>query len=149
MRLLILRHGQAAAGAVDAERPLTELGKDEVRWMVGRRREDLAGVRTIWSSPYVRALESARIVADSLGLEVHEQPLLVPNARMPELVEALRAADIESLLLVSHQPLVGNLVDSLSGGNGALGTASLTCLESDIWAAGCCEQRWVEHVRLG
>ena len=73
MTLWLLRHGEAEARArSDAERPLTERGRKEVR----RCAERLRGrpLQYILASPYLRAQQTAEIVREVLGLAL---PLVV------------------------------------------------------------------------
>lgn len=77
--ILLARHGESdwnAAGRWQghADRPLTERGRAQARALERR----LAGTEldAIYSSDLERARETARIVAEPRGLEVHELPAL-------------------------------------------------------------------------
>jgi phosphohistidine phosphatase SixA len=131
----------------DAARALTERGRAQVRWICRQRAQELARVSAIWASPFLRTQQTAEIVAASLGLVVQSNPLLIGDTPEPLVLEALAQASDFPLLLVSHQPLVGGLVNGLCGSGNAhpLGTASLACLEADVWAMGCAELRWLQH----
>ncbi|MEX2961511.1 phosphohistidine phosphatase SixA [Microbulbifer sp. TYP-18] len=148
MQLFILRHGQAEPLELDdAARQLTARGRAQVNWVCDRRRRELASVRTIWASPYQRARQTAQIVADHLQLPVHIQELLTGDTPPQRVLEALAGAGPFPLLLASHQPLVGSLVNGLCGSGGAhpMGTASLACLSADVWANGCAGLDWLQH----
>ena len=61
MKLWVLRHGQAEArAATDAQRPLTETGRQEAL----RMGEHLQGetLEVILASPYLRAQQTAELV---------------------------------------------------------------------------------------
>lgn len=71
MELVVIRHGESVADVTDrhegrADFPLTEVGRDQVRrlakWVAQALPPDL-----IWSSPLVRAVETARLIAASTG----------------------------------------------------------------------------------
>jgi probable phosphoglycerate mutase len=82
VHLLLLRHGQSEWNAVRrwqglADSPLTALGREQA----DRCATILASLDVrfggVWSSPLTRAAETARIVADRLGLEtVHDDDRL-------------------------------------------------------------------------
>ena len=71
--LCLMRHGVAEdrrAGLADAKRALTPEGKEGVRKIAeGLAKTGFAPVYVV-SSPYVRAAETARIVADSFGSKI-------------------------------------------------------------------------------
>lgn len=153
MKLLILRHGQAEPhfDEGDAARQLTEHGRAQVAQICNLRAEALAQVRAIWASPFVRTQQTAAIVSQKLGLPVATQTFLVGEASPQAVLDALQQAEQWPLLLVSHQPLVGSLVNGLTGSGGAhphlhpMGTASLACLSSEVWADGCADLDWLQH----
>ncbi|MFI2810436.1 MULTISPECIES: phosphohistidine phosphatase SixA [Microbulbifer] len=151
MQLLILRHGEAEPMVgEDSERQLTDRGRAQVAWICDRRAEELAQVRAIWASPFVRTQQTAQIVAGRLRQPVDTQPLLVGDTDPREVLEALGRAALFPLLLVSHQPLVGSLVNGLCGSPGAhpMGTSSLACLEAEVWANGCADLSWLQHPQV-
>ncbi|TBU97682.1 phosphohistidine phosphatase SixA [Phytopseudomonas dryadis] len=141
MKLWLLRHGQAESHArSDAERELTEHGRDEVRQAAERLRGGFQG--SIFASPYVRAQQTAALVRDALGLpdELRSVPWLTPDSDPREsLLRLERFADGE-ILLVSHQPFIGALGGLLVHGHRQqplpMQTASLALLEADELAAG-------------
>ncbi|PRY72810.1 phosphohistidine phosphatase SixA [Halomonas ventosae] len=144
-RLLIMRHGEAAAGRPDAERELTPHGVEEARrmgrWLAAREDLDLPRLRLL-ASPYVRARQTAAWIAEPLGLEVEPLPLITPDDPPEAVVEwLLGEPDDRPLMLVSHMPLVGALTGLLVEGRGDHGlgfpTAGVAELEAEIRAAGC------------
>jgi len=64
----LLRHAEAEDGSPDSERPLTPKGEEQAR-AAGQafRRLDL-DVEACVTSPKVRAVETARLVCEVLGL---------------------------------------------------------------------------------
>lgn len=148
MQLLILRHGEAEPMQIDdAARQLTESGRAQVAGICESRVEALSSVRAIWASPFVRTRQTAEIVADKFGLEVKTEPLLIGDTSPHQVLDRLQQASDFPLLLVSHQPLVGSLVNGLcgTGNRHPLGTASLACLSAEVWADGCAELEWLQH----
>jgi broad specificity phosphatase PhoE len=85
--MILLRHAQSefnAAFAVTRIDPgipdpkLTPAGREQARAAVDALRT--AGVKRLISSPYRRALETATIIAEALGIEVSVEPLVRERA---------------------------------------------------------------------
>ena len=148
MRIFILRHGEAEHNTrPDSNRQLTPRGIMETEAILDRQLEHLKSVKDIWASPYVRAQETASLVQKRLPhLQIQTTDLLVPESNPIRLANALEAANEESVILVSHQPLVGVFLDWIAGlepGCQRLGTSALVMLETDVVAGDCAELRWV------
>jgi phosphohistidine phosphatase len=109
----LLRHGEAADGSPDAERPLTEKGKRQAR-AAGTALKAL-GVEpsACLTSPKVRAYETARLACEPLGIEPVHEPKLAGGPFDPEqLAAGLEEGDV---LLVGHDPDFSMAVHSLTG----------------------------------
>jgi phosphohistidine phosphatase len=108
----LLRHGDAAEGSPDAERPLTDKGKEQAR-AAGRALKEL-GVKpaACLTSPKVRALDTARIACEELGAEPQLEPRLAGGPFDPE---ALAAGLGDDVLLVGHDPDFSMAVHGLTG----------------------------------
>ncbi len=151
MKLFMLRHGHAEAEApADDLRPLSAQGELEVHRVCQANYDELKSVELIYVSPYLRAQQTADIVAQYLTAERRDQPLIVPNGRPGKVIDFLYEVGerCASVLLVTHQPLVGTLVDELGGfetGRYRMGTANLACLECDPVARGCCTLQWLKR----
>jgi phosphohistidine phosphatase len=119
MEIYLLRHGIAEAHASsDAERDLTGEGRRKVHEVM--KVAARAGVRPalVLSSPYRRALETARIAIEVLGYrgDLVRNQALVPDADVRAVWEEVRAHRTEeSLLLVGHEPLFSSLGAFLLG----------------------------------
>jgi broad specificity phosphatase PhoE len=124
--ILWVRHGQSTWNVIDRMQghelspPLTDLGREQAALAA----EALAdqGVVRILSSPAVRARQTADIIADRLGLEVVEEPLLLEKGLDEEMVSVLvRVQQIlerdlpEHTVAVSHGDTIGLAVGLLSG----------------------------------
>ena len=132
MNLYILRHGLAAERAAsrhakDSDRPLTPKGKRKL-WRTVRTMEGL-GIRfdLILSSPYLRARQTAEIVAEGFGAEKHLRlsDALEPDGdveKLIELLDSIRPAP-EDVLLVGHEPYLSGLVSLLVTGQSGLSMA--------------------------
>ena len=110
--LWLLRHGDAADGSPDAERPLTEKGEEQSR-TAGRALAALGiEMDACLTSPKVRAAETARLACESLGIEPQMEPKLAGG---PFDGEALAAGLGEHVLLVGHDPDFSMAVHALTG----------------------------------
>ena len=121
MKLYLLRHGIAedkSKKGGDAARELTDRGKTELIHVM--KTASKAGVKPslILTSPYVRARQTAEIAQHALGTEeaLLETDTLIPDGP-PHLVwaELSDHRTESSLMLVSHNPLIGQLATFLLG----------------------------------
>ncbi len=151
MRLYFLRHASASDIAPsDAERKLTKEGEEESR-IAGAALAEL-GVKParIFSSPLVRARQTAEIAARELkvsgGVELLDE--LLNDASTPALLKALKpCGDAHELLLVGHVPSLSEHVAALIGANTAeglpFGKGSIACIELEQWRIGTGQLRWL------
>ncbi|HHS7808792.1 phosphohistidine phosphatase SixA [Pseudomonas putida] len=134
MKLWVLRHGEAVpyGSCPDSERELTEHGRKEALSSAA----NLIGqpLTAIYASPYLRAQQTAQIVREALGFEPEIRTVgwLTPESDPDKVADQL--VSVSDVLLVSHNPLVGNLLSYLQHGAGhppeKVGTAGLAELES-------------------
>ncbi|KJZ67077.1 phosphohistidine phosphatase SixA [Pseudomonas fluorescens] len=140
MKLWVLRHGEAEpyGSCSDSERALTPHGCEEVL----RSAAELIGqpITAIYASPYQRAQQTAQLVREALGFQpdIRTVEWLTPGYSPQVVAEQLVSVDYA--LLVSHNPLVGNLLGYLQNGHvqdpEKVGTAGLAELEGDLPLAG-------------
>ena len=109
----LLRHGDAADGSPDAERPLTDKGREQARAAGAALKAIGVKPAACLTSPKVRAADTARIVCEQLGdLEPQLEPKLAGG---PFDAEALAAGLGDDVLLVGHDPDFSAAVHSLTG----------------------------------
>ena len=115
VRLVIVRHAEAASGEPDELRPLTAAGRDTAR-VLGKRLADEGLVPdAVLTRPLLRARETAQELARPAGLEPEPDERLAPGAT----AEAVRAAAEErgqTVIVVGHQPDCSRIVAALGGG---------------------------------
>ncbi len=140
MKIFILRHGQAEAyQADDASRRLTAKGQIDTERMIKQQMIQLQDIESIWASPLVRAQQTANIAASILNKTVETREHLEPEADVQQLLAQLHSANLQSILLVSHLPLVGVLANRLCGFENnriQFSTSSLVGIECEIPASG-------------
>jgi phosphohistidine phosphatase len=130
--ICLLRHGEAEANVGgDAARRLTEKGEKQSRDAGVALAALGVGIEACLASPKVRALETARLAAEALGVEV-------------EVTEALRGGDIDALdlaagrgevLLVGHEPDFSREVGRLTGANVALKKGGIAVVDGSTLVA--------------
>jgi phosphohistidine phosphatase len=109
----LLRHGDAADGSPDADRPLTEKGEQQARAAGAALAELGVELDACLTSPKVRAAETARLACGELdGVEVQLEQKLAGG---PFDAESLVAGQGEDVLLVGHDPDFSMAVHSLTG----------------------------------
>ena len=123
----LLRHGQAADGSPDAERPLTEKGERQSR-RAGEALKALGvPVEACLSSPKVRAADTAKLACESLGVEVQLEPKLAGG---PFAAEELAAGLGDHVLLVGHDPDFSMAVHDMTGAQVRMKKGGLAGVES-------------------
>ncbi|MFJ3372701.1 phosphohistidine phosphatase SixA [Pseudomonas sp. NPDC086251] len=149
MKLWVLRHGEAEPHGTraDSERELTAHGREEVL----RTAAELIGkpITAIYASPYRRAQQTAQLVREALGFapEIRTVEWLTPDYSPQVVSEQL--VSVDRALLVSHNPLVGNLLGYLQHGHvqdpEKVETAGLAELEGDLPLAGAMKLNGIKH----
>lgn len=152
MKLFILRHGQAEPQkTTDEARELTEKGREDTRRVVSARIAYMQSITEIWASPLVRAQQTAHIAASYFpALKIQTSELIIPESSPAIAMDWLQSINQQnlSILLVSHQPFVGELVNNLCGkpaGFYPMGTSSLAVIEAPVIANAMGELLWLDH----
>ncbi len=118
MRLLLLRHGRAIERedwiGLDALRPLTRVGRRRTRDVVRAAAPLVTGFAAVWTSPWRRAHQTARLAATAWGLPLEELPWLAGDG--PGAGDLLPDLPREDTVLVGHEPNLGELLGVLVGG---------------------------------
>jgi len=119
-----MRHGIAAEHGdprypKDSDRPLTSEGEKKVKIISDAMKKLEISFDSILTSPYVRAAETAKIVAKTFKKEVTFSEELRAEQNSEHLVEMLRREYKQdaSLLLVGHEPLLSHWISVLVSGN--------------------------------
>jgi len=121
MNLFFMRHGIAvphnSPGTVsDDDRPLTPKGTKRMRKAAKGLWTLKIAFDRVLTSPLPRARQTAEIVAEILELkeQPEELPELAPTGSVEGLLSSLSAyCDEERLLLIGHQPLLGETISFL------------------------------------
>ncbi|NPA96097.1 MAG: hypothetical protein GXO32_00670 [Crenarchaeota archaeon] len=129
MIVCFVRHGKAEEkkpGQSDEERKLTEQGRKDIE--IVSRVLPVARGSKVYTSPLVRARESAEIIAKELG-----GSLKVLESLRPELASIETLADVElsgDSVFVGHAPSLERIVsDAIGGGAIKLKAGGAACID--------------------
>ncbi len=131
MRLTLLRHGPAVDrekwSGDDADRPLTESGTDLTTATIKAARGLIKAVE-IWTSPWVRARQTAELASSLWKLPLREMDWLTGES-MPASERASRLQPHTDVVLVGHEPDLSELVRFLCGAKIELKKSGLVVLK--------------------
>lgn len=120
MKLLIIRHAHAGdredwarEGKEDFARPLSGKGRKDMREAVAGLERLLPRTDALFTSPLLRAAETARILAHAYGLEPKEVPALAQEVPPRETLRWLSGRGEKVLAVVGHEPGLGILAGLL------------------------------------
>ncbi len=122
MRILVIRHAIAEkraafarSGKRDARRPLTEEGTRRMELAVQGLREVVPSIDHVASSPHLRAMQTAKIVASAFEIRTVERlSALEPGGDADLILDWLRGQqDADTIALVGHEPDLSALISYL------------------------------------
>jgi phosphohistidine phosphatase len=124
MNLYLIRHAIAVDKYEDdSQRPLTDKGRKKMRNIAKGLRALGVEFDLILSSPYVRAAETAEILADVFKMkkEVKFSDNLVPTGDPNLLIAELsETSNVESVAIVGHEPFLTSLIGLLVSDNASV-----------------------------
>jgi phosphohistidine phosphatase len=120
-RLVLVRHAQAGDAVTDRERPLTELGQQQAAAMGEQLAALGAAPDRVLVSPALRARQTwERISAALPAMPEPEVEERIYDNTLDGLFEVVResAEDVRTVVVVGHNPAVGQLAADLDDGDG-------------------------------
>ena len=126
VNLYIVRHafavprGTAGYEEDDSQRPLTDAGRKKFKKIVRGLGQLGTEFDVILSSPYVRARDTAKILAKEFGMKnkIALSDNLIPPGNFENLIKEIQEKyDVGNLALVGHEPMLSSLVSWLATGN--------------------------------
>jgi phosphohistidine phosphatase len=112
VRVILVRHAEAAPGQPDAQRPLTAVGREAARELAARLAAESPSI--VLSSPLLRARETATPIAEAAGVTLEVDHRLAPGAAVDDL-RAATTGKADPVVVVGHQPDCGDIVLALTG----------------------------------
>jgi phosphohistidine phosphatase len=125
--LWLLRHGDAEDGSPDAERELTEKGREQSRRAGAALAALGVELDACLTSPKTRAAQTAELACEALGVEPEQEPKLAGG---PFDAEALAAGLGDEVLLVGHDPDFSMAVHDLTGAQVRMKKGGLAGIDS-------------------
>lgn len=133
MEIILVRHGKTEEkreDLEDLERHLTEEGKEEVQKLMPalKEKQEPLDERTIilWSSPATRARETAQFVADELQTEISSIHDFIYEGDFGQMShEVQKVDDHATLLMVGHQPNLGEWTKDMTGEDVKIGKGDI------------------------
>jgi phosphohistidine phosphatase len=112
MKVVLVRHAEAAPGDPDELRTLTPTGHEQARLLGERLRSGRLEPNAVLTSPLLRARQTAA----GLGFgEPEAVDALAPGADADD-VRAAVAGRVGTIVVVGHQPDCGRITAALRGG---------------------------------
>ena len=112
--LVLLRHGiaeDATPEKSDADRELTAEGRRKMEEIAAGLAYVFPEAEEIYSSPAVRAMQTAEPVAREYGLKIKASDLLAPAQSSRKLVDQV---EVEYAIFVGHEPTLSKLMKELT-----------------------------------
>ena len=143
MKIYLIRHSNAVDPGTpgyedDSLRPLTEKGRDKMKSIASALKGLDLKPDLIVSSPYVRAQQTAEILAKVLKCkqELAFSDALVPMGNADNIIgEINEKYSVDELVLVGHEPCLSVLIGTLIAGNPDLTinikNGGVCCVSSD------------------
>jgi len=157
MELWLVRHAVAAEreefDGPDAERPLTPKGRRRFREFCKALAKQTAMPQLIITSPLVRAVQTAALLAPAAGIRkraIVASDLVAPGVELGALLNFVRDQPGERIALVGHEPDLGHLLAALVGGGAfRFGKGFVAAVEFDSApAAGAGRLGWLFGPKL-
>ena len=129
MNLYIIRHAIAVDRdgpdyPDDSQRPLTSKGRAKMEQIAGGLGQMELEIDLILSSPYLRASQTARILAKSFRIpdRLKFTPALLPDAPAGQIINDIneKFSQFENVMLVGHEPSLSSLIATLISGDPTL-----------------------------
>lgn len=125
MNLYIVRHAIAIKPGTpgyedDSQRPLTDTGHKKMKKIAKGLRRLNVELDMILTSPYVRARDTANILAKEFDLKdkIAFSDNLTPPGEFEKLIKEMQENyNVSSLALVGHEPMLSSLISWLTTGN--------------------------------
>jgi phosphohistidine phosphatase len=115
VRIVLVRHAEAASGEPDELRRVTPAGEEAARALGERLAAEGVRPDAVLSSPLLRACQTAEAIAGPFGVRAEPDERLAPGATADDLRAAV-ADRGETVVVVGHQPDCGRIAAELSGG---------------------------------
>lgn len=138
MEIYLVRHGEAVeqtTGIDDGGRWLTPKGRKTMVKAASRLRKCHVRPDLIITSPLTRAVQTAELLAAEVGsrAELRADACLATGGNVKQVLELIRSTKkADGLMLVGHEPLLGQVAAELLGRRLVQGLAKGSCLALEL-----------------
>lgn len=146
--IILLRHGIAeehGSRANDDARELTDKGHRRMKEVAAGLAEIFPNAEAIYSSPLIRARQTAHHVAKEYDLDVTETDALRPGTDFEAVRKLINEASQRKLLLVGHEPHLTGVMLALTSmhADGALELKKGGCYRLSVAPNGDATLEWM------
>jgi phosphohistidine phosphatase len=122
MKIYLIRHSNAVDPEIpdyedDSLRPLSEKGREKMKKIASALKKMNVKPDCIVSSPYLRAHQTAEVLARGLKYKraLTFSDVLIPMGNANEILGEIRQKyNVDELMLVSHEPCISGLIGVLT-----------------------------------
>ena len=139
MNLYLIQHGLSLPEEKDPGRPLSPEGEEQTRKIAEFLKSKKIRVDCLWHSPKLRAIQTARIISESISCaEIHQRNDLSPLDSVSEFPHKIKSLN-KNLMIVGHLPFLQKLAALLLTGTEdqkmiSFKYSGVVCLEyTDTW----------------
>lgn len=106
MNLFIIRHTNAHIERADFDRQISSAGKEKLIDKIKILKNHFQKIDLIFSSPFIRAVQSAEIIAEhfSINERIQIEQCLKPGCNPSDLEVLLGIYDFKNVVIVGHEP---------------------------------------------
>src|SRR5712691_3116402 len=115
--IVLLRHGIAedkSPEKSDAERQLTDEGRRKMKEIARSLARIFPEAEAIYSSPLVRAMQTAEPVAKEYKLSIEQTPALTPQSTLGDFRKLLGEISVDFAIFVGHEPNLSTIMLDLT-----------------------------------
>lgn len=145
--LILIRHGDARSRSEtgrDADRLLSDKGKLDIVNQAEFLRGGNHGIETIYHSPYLRAQETATLLAQTLNVPLEVNACLIPSGSLSGWTQLILGLT-QPTLFVSHLPIIADFSYQLTGRHIRFSPGTAIKLNRLDAYSETCQLEWVQH----
>ena len=145
MIIYLLRHGDAPYDAKECERSLSSQGKIDTQNVIRQHLSELAKLQLIVCSTTLRSKQTLQVLSDMLDYpgEVLLSNMLCSSGKVSAVQACINqligSRNLESVLLLSHQPLIGDILEYITDQKGlswSMNTSTFAAIDAASFSRG-------------